>query len=475
MARFDVAMSTMTSATFTVSQRNQPMRTQFGRPRGLVLFYVSLAFAAVGGCVPEEQWLNDSSGFVYQVGKETSQEIWFYDIGRRAERVIWSGSIEAGFALDPARAMLCIVEPKRRAGGMSLSCRLSVYDIKSNRFVRSTRWIAWQGNQFDAGALSLTKLPNRESHFLVMDARINGPRRNTIRHAILNADTESLIDVSGLDLKIIPDGSGFLARTASPTSAWHESLTTKKKLDAIAVENLCRESVWLVDLKGVRHRMMWDGSALRRAAARYDEEFRKAEPSPEPGKANYLGLLSNEPGEWQTGGVGSQQASETMILLLGHKDGAMQIDIRRRTITDVVGRTVATSDQRAPVSSESDSGISVLLVKLKDVEYWANILKKSAPGRGGFVGSLEVRWPAQGKAKTLLDRIDFTFSSPPKASPNGLYAVLKYAEPDKDAKGPGLPVHCLILGNSGNIFDRLFFHHVDTRRNDALEPWREGQ
>ncbi|MFI5387533.1 MAG: hypothetical protein ACHQ50_15600, partial [Fimbriimonadales bacterium] len=209
-----------------------------------------MVLLAIAGCIPEELWLDDSSGFVYSVGKDsTTQEIRFYEMVRRAERVVWSGSSEAGFDLDSAEQLLYVIEPKRGPGGPPLSYRLSVFGINSNRLMRSTRRMTWHGNGLDVGNLFLTKLPNRQGHFLVKDMG----RNERTRSAILNADAESLIDVPGFDLEIIPDGSGFLARTTSVMKAWDESLKSKKKLDATAIEDLCRQSVWIVDLKGIRH------------------------------------------------------------------------------------------------------------------------------------------------------------------------------------------------------------------------------
>jgi hypothetical protein len=439
----------------------------FGRPRGPVILYLPLVLLAVAGCIPEELWLDDSSGFVYSVGKdETTQEIRFYEMVRRAERVVWSGSSEAGFHLDSAEQVLYVIEPRRSAGGPPSSYRLSVHDIKSNRLVRSTRWMTWHGNDLDVGILFLTKLPNRRSHFLVNDMG----RHHRTRNAILNADAESLIDVSGVDLEIIPDGSGFLARTTSVMQAWEESLKSKKKLDAHAIEDICRQSIWIVDLKGVRHRMTWEEPALRRAAALYGEQLRKAKASAKPENETYTGLLSDERSKWQGNGAGNQRGPHAMTLLLGHEQGATRIDIKRQSITDVVGLTVAVNDKGPALSPALDSGPSVLLVKLKDVEYRANILEKPATYKDHYVASLEVRWPAEGKSKTLLNRVNIKdISKFSRTSPNRLYAVLKYEEPSKDEKEVATRVHCLIVDNAGNIFDRLFFHHLDRSWNVAVE------
>ncbi|MFI5461256.1 MAG: hypothetical protein ACHRXM_38120, partial [Isosphaerales bacterium] len=215
---------------------------------------------------------------------------------------------------------------------------------------------------------------------------------------------------------------------------------------------------------------------LRRAVALYGEQLRKAEASAEPEKAFYTGLLSAERSKWQGDGRGNQRGPDAMTLLLGHEQGATQIDIKRRTITDIVGLTVAAGDKGPAFSPALDSSASVLLVKLKDVEYRANILEKPATYEGHYVASLEVRWPAEGKAKTLLNRVNIKdISRFSRTSPNGLYAVLKYEEPNKDEKEAGSQrVHFLIVDNAGNIVDRLFFHHIDRSWNVAVEPWLQA-
>jgi hypothetical protein len=84
---------------------------------GYVLRCLPVLLLAVAGCIPEEQWLADSSGFVYSVGKDdTTQEIRFYDIGARADRVDWSGSNQVACAVDSAGKVLYLLEPKRGGG-----------------------------------------------------------------------------------------------------------------------------------------------------------------------------------------------------------------------------------------------------------------------------------------------------------------------------------------------------------------------
>jgi hypothetical protein len=355
-----------------------------------------------------------------------------------------------------------------------LSFRLSAYVIESNRIVRFTRWMTWRGNDFDAGKLSLTKLPKGRSHFLVKDEG-HMANRNRSRKAVLNADSESLIDLSGFDLQIIPNGSGFVGKTTSVATEWESSLKSKKKLNAPAIEALCRESVWIVDLEGVRHRLTWDGSALGRAVALYGEELRKAEASPEPEEVVDGRFLSDDRSEWQGDGAGGQPGSAKMNLLLGHAHGATRIDIRRRTVTDVPGRTVAECAAALPWSPSLDSGPSVVLIKLKDIEYRAKILEKREKPSVDYVVSLEARWPTEGKAKTLLSRVVIKgFSMFTKASPNRLFAVLKYEDADKDDDAAGTRVHFLIVDNEGNIVDRLFFHHFDNSMLDEFEAAPAG-
>ena len=72
------------------------MYHQFGRLREWLLGVLAFVVLAAAGCIPEEEWLLDSSGFVYSVGKDyETQEIQFYDIARRAELVVWTGSNQA--------------------------------------------------------------------------------------------------------------------------------------------------------------------------------------------------------------------------------------------------------------------------------------------------------------------------------------------------------------------------------------------
>jgi hypothetical protein len=161
-----------------------------------------------------------------------------------------------------------------------------------------------------------------------------------------------------------------------------------------------------------------------------------------------------------------------VILLLGHAHGATQIDIKRRTITDVVGRSVAEVDHDPALSPALEGGASVLLIKLKDVEYRAIIRKMPATSEGHYVANLEVRWPASGKAKTLMDKLRIQETSRfTRASPNGLYAVLKYREPAKDEREEGSRIHYLIVDNGGNILDRLFFQDSDLAGARYLEPF----
>jgi hypothetical protein len=240
------------------------MTTDLVQPRGRVLCWLFLGLIALAGCGdPEEQWLDDSSGFVYGFSKDdTTREIRFYDVIERNDRVVWSGSSRAGIHLDSANQVFYLIETKREAGDAKLACRLSSYDVKSTRLVRSTRWMTWDGNDDKECCLFLTKPPNRSSHFLVWDF---GSERG--RNAILNADTESLIDFPDDFLEVVPDGSGFLARKLSVLNTWQDSLEKKKKLDPTAIQSLCRECLWFVDLNGTRQRMTWDDSALRRAVA----------------------------------------------------------------------------------------------------------------------------------------------------------------------------------------------------------------
>ncbi len=181
---------------------------QIGRLRRCFICLLTLILLAAGGCIPEEQWLDDSSGFVYSVGKDyETQEIRFYEIARRAERVVWSGSNQTAFALDSAAHVLYLLEPRRGAGKPPFQYRLSGYDIKTSQLLRSTKWMSWNGNDPDRSVLYLSKVPNRENHFRVVDSS-----EGRTRNAILDSKNESFIDVPGVELvEVIPDGSGFLA------------------------------------------------------------------------------------------------------------------------------------------------------------------------------------------------------------------------------------------------------------------------
>ena len=126
--------------------------------------------------------------------------------------------------------------------------------------------MSWNGNDPDlAACFRLRSCRIERRHFLVMD-RSRGHGRN----AILDSKNESFIDVPDVEeLEIIPDGSGFVARDTVAQKSWDDSLFFARKLDASAIEKLCRESLWYVDLNGTRHGMKWDESAIRRAVALY--------------------------------------------------------------------------------------------------------------------------------------------------------------------------------------------------------------
>jgi hypothetical protein len=440
-------------------EKKQAMPHQFGRRRGFVLLCLPLLPLAIAGCIPEEQWLADSSGFVYSVGTDyETQAIRFYDIVRRAERIVWTGSNQVAFAVDSAEGVLYLIEPRRGVGKPPFSYRLSSYNIKTSQLLSTTRWMNWNGNDPDASVLSLAKLPNRSRHFLVKDAG----RGHCNRTAILNAQNESLIDVPGLDLEIIPDGSGFLAKNTSVVLTWQEALLRKQKLAAPAVEELCRESLWFVDLNGVRHRLTWDESALRRAVALYRADLTKVEARPEPAARTTSEFLTYERFKWQPTAIENHAGAAKMTALLGHEQGAIHIDFQRRTITDVADRAVGLNEIYAHMSPRLDSGPSVPLLKLKDVEYRMNILGRPAGSAGHYVASLDVRWLVEGKAKTVLDRWNIEeISMFTRAFPNRLNAVLKFREPDKDKNEQGSRIHFLIVDNAGNLLDRLFFHHFE--------------
>ena len=173
-------------------------------------------------------------------------------------------------------------------------------------------------------------------------------------------------------------------------------------------------------------------------------------------------FLSYERLKWQRTGIENHAGAATMTVLLGHEHGATQIDFKRRTITDVAGLAVGLNEIYADLSPRLDSGPSVPLLKLKDVEYRLNVLEKPAGSGGNYVASLEARWLVEGNAKTVLNRFAIAeISMFTRASPNRLYAVLKYREPDKDKNEQGSRIHFLIVDNGGNVVDGLFFHHTE--------------
>jgi hypothetical protein len=189
---------------------------------------------------------------------------------------------------------------------------------------------------------------------------------------------------------------------------------------------------------------------------------------------NSTSFLSDERSRWQSPENGNQLSNDAMTLLLGHERGATRIDFKRRTITDLVGVKVGLSARYPDLSPSLDSAPAVLLFKFKEIEYWLNILEKPAKPTEHYTASLEARWPVDGKAKTLLNRINITnISTLTKASPNRLYAVLKYEEPVTKTDEPGSRVHYVIVDNAGNIVDRLFFRHVDRPDVDVVSGMPE--
>ena len=56
------------------------MFSDFRRPRGSLVRFLPLITLECAGCIPEEQWLDDSSGFVYSYAKDdTMLEIGIVD------------------------------------------------------------------------------------------------------------------------------------------------------------------------------------------------------------------------------------------------------------------------------------------------------------------------------------------------------------------------------------------------------------
>jgi hypothetical protein len=226
--------------------------------------------------------------------------------------------------------------------------------------------------------------------------------------------------------------------------------------------------VWFVDLRGNRHRMSWDPSALRYAVARYREQLTNAE----PGNPADLDLHSYQESIWQGNGRVGPPGPGAAIMLLFQKHGTIQIDVQRRTISYDVARTVAAADNSPGLTESLRTGAPLPLVKLKDVAYRATILEeKHSQNLSYFVANIEAHWPVEGKAKVVLHRAEIVdISRFGGASPNGLYAVVKYQEYEQDDSARGSRIGFLVVDNSGNLVDRLVFYHIDKSVIDPVEP-----
>lgn len=219
--------------------------------------------------------------------------------------------------------------------------------------------------------------------------------------------------------------------------------------------------------------MTWDEPAIRRAVALYGERLRSLDGTAKPENGTDIRFLSDEWSRWQgqPTGIGHNPGSGAQTLLVRHEHGTTQIDIKRRRVTDVAGVNVGLNEKYAGVSPSLDSGPSILMIKLKNVEYRINILEKNTGTTSHYVASLEAKWPAEGKSKVLLNHADIvSLSMFTRASPNGLYAVLKYEEPNKDKNALGSSIRYLIVDHAGNIIDQLFFRQFD-RPDIDVEPW----
>jgi hypothetical protein len=456
------------SGILAVQGGGAPMHYDLRRPRGAVLLCLTFITLMCAGCIPEEQWLDDSSGFVYSFAKDDKTlEIRFYDIAQRADRIVWSGSNRSGHCLDSETNVLSIIESEPKNGQLSTSFRFSSHDLKTNRLSRTTGWMNWDRIKPDSGLLFLLKVPNKPSHFLVMADGSEG----SFRHAILNVDAETILDIPDVILMPAPDGSGFLARSLSAMKTWQGSLKGMNKLESHAIKKLCEESLSFVDLGGKQFQLTWDESSLTRAFAHYEKQWKNAATNARPGNATYEDLFLIQWQDWLGNGSQKQKPMDTMTVLLGDERGVLQVDVKQRTVRELVGPVAPNADV-SPAFSVGTAIALELPVKLKNVQYRTRVLEHGTRKAPYFVVNVEARWPIERKARTLLNRIKvYALPRCDKASPNGLFAVLKYEEPKDEKNKKRSRIHYVIVDHAGNLVDSLFFEHLDTNEIGIVMPW----
>jgi hypothetical protein len=219
-------------------------------------------------------------------------------------------------------------------------------------------------------------------------------------------------------------------------------------------------------------RLTWDKPSLGRAIAHYEKQWKKASASTRPAELTYEDLFSTQWLNW-LGDVGKKQKpTGTMTVLLGRGPGAMQIDVKQRTVTELVGPAVPNPVESSAFSAGNATELFVLPFKLKNVQYQTRTLERPTGKAPYYVISLEARWPIERKATTLLNRIQV--DAPlmyAKVSPNGLFAILKYAEPRDEKNKKRLRIHYVIVDNAGNLVDNLFFEHLVTDEIGIVMPW----
>jgi hypothetical protein len=374
--------------------------------------------------------------------------------------------MQSGGYLDTEANVLSLIEPKPKNGQPSASFRFSSYDLKTTRLSRTTGWMGWDRIKPGSGQLYLAKVPNKPSHFLVMAEGTDG----TARSAILNVDAGTILDIPNVFLVPTPDGSGFLAQNLPAMNTWQDSLKGMKKLEPQVIEKLCEESLSFVDLDGKQLRLAWDKSSIGRAIAHYEKQWNKASTSTRPGNDTYEDLIPIQWLDWLGGVSKKQKPTDTMTVLVGQGRGAIQIDLKQRTVTELVGPAAPNANASSAFSASTATKPLDLLVKLRDVEYRTRVLEYPTRKAPYHVASLEARWPIERRTKTLLDRVQVDgLPTCDKTSPNGRYAVVKYEEPKKEKNEKRLRIHYVIVDHGGNTVDSLLFEHLD-RDQFTVEP-----
>ena len=415
----------------------------------------------LAGCEPEEHWLDDSSGFVYRFQKdESSVEIRFYDVAKKAERVVWSGSIRAGCDLDFAAGRLFVLETGNAPLEDLSTCGLTMYDLKSSQVHRSARRMRLPAQLGKDRAIRLAKFPKRGSRLLVQFETANGDLGN----AILNAEAESLTQVSDRLIEFASDGTGFVAANRSASDSWQSSLRARKKLDSAAIEKLCASAISFVDLDGVSHPIAWDQSAVRRVIALYDEQLRVATAKPDPVHENYCDVVTMSSSIWAPDPKFKERPEAAPHLMIANVgDVGVLIDVDRRTVTEPAAPLLTElKEARDSARSTYEMLDAARGVKLKNAVVRSSVLESPTRNRPYYINQLDARRNLDGKTTTILDRVEAdTTIFCNKTSPDGRYAVFQYQEPRKDRDEKLRRIHYVVVDQFGSIVDRLFFEHFD--------------